>query len=354
MNSSSAAALGAGPQDWLRILARYREPQVLRSVFELAITVLPFVLLWLLSWMALHVGYWLSLALSVPTAGFLTRLFMIQHDCGHGAFFRRRATNDWVGRLIGVLTLTPYGFWRRTHAAHHATAGNLAERGMGDIDTLTVEEYAARPPRGRFAYRLYRHPIVLFVLGPAYLFVLRHRLPFGLMRAGVKPWISAMGTNVAIAAVAVLMAWLVGIGPFLLIHGPVVLLAAALGGWLFYVQHQFETTYWEQGRDWSFQDSALHGSSHYVLPGVLAWFTANIGVHHVHHLCSRIPFYRLPRVLRDHPELAGIGKITLTQSLRTASLALWDEKQRRLVPFPRRARRPQRVADPADRPGQIV
>src|SRR5207244_10713245 len=192
----------------------------------------------------LHIGYWLCLLLAVPSAGFLVRLFMIQHDCGHGAFFHRRGTNDWVGRVIGVLTFTPYDFWRRTHAAHHATSGNLDRRGLGDIETLTLREYRARSPWGRLCYRLYRHPIVMFGLGPAYLFILKHRLPIGLLRAGWQPWLSTMATNFGIAVIAAGLIRLIGIGPFLLVHLPIMLWAGAVGIWLFYLQHQFETSFW--------------------------------------------------------------------------------------------------------------
>ena len=318
---------------WVQILARYREPSSARSILELLITALPFVLLWLLMWASLGVGYWLCLLLSVPAAGFLVRLFMIQHDCGHGAFFRQRAVNDWVGRVIGVLTLTPYDFWRRAHAIHHAGSGNLDRRGIGDVDMLTVREYLALPRWRRFQYRLYRHPIVMFGIGPAYLFLLQQRLPLGLMRSGWQPWVSTMATNVAIAIVVALMIWLVGAGPFLLVHLPITLLGGSIGVWLFYVQHQFEETFWERNEGWSFHEASLHGSSHYDLPGVLRWFTANIGVHHVHHLCSRIPYYRLPRVLRDHPQLAAVGRLTLLESLRCVRMALWDESRRRLISF---------------------
>ena len=318
---------------WSQILACYREPSSARSILELLITALPFVLLWLLMWASLGVGYWLCLLLSVPAAGFLVRLFMIQHDCGHGAFFRQRAVNDWVGRVIGVLTLTPYDFWRRAHAIHHAGSGNLDRRGIGDIEMLTVREYLALPRWHRFQYRLNRHPIVMFGIGPAYLFLLRQRLPLGLMRSGSQPWVSTMATNVAIAIVVALMIRLVGAGPFLLVHLPITLLGGLIGVWLFYVQHQFEETSWERNEGWSFHEASLHGSSHYDLPGVLRWFTANIGVHHVHHLCSRIPYYRLPRVLRDHPQLAAVGRLTLLESLRCVQLALWDESRRRLISF---------------------
>src|SRR6185295_3969201 len=318
---------------WPQILARYRTPSSARSIIELIITAGPLVLLWSVMWATLDVGYWLCLLLAVPAAGFLVRLFMIQHDGGHGAFFHRRCTNGWVGRVIGVLTLTPYDHWRRKHAFHHSTSGNLDRRGIGDIDTLTVHEYLARSRWGRLRYRVYRHPLVMFGLGPAYLFILDHRLPVGLMRNGWMPWLSTMVTNVAIAVLIATMIWLVGVGPFLLVHLPIMLLAASVGVWLFYVQHQFENTVWARDRAWNLQEAALHGSSHYALPGLLRWFTANIGVHHIHHLCSRIPCYRLPLVLRDHPDLGGIARLTLLQSFRCVQLVLWDEGQQRLVSF---------------------
>ncbi len=323
-----------GARGWTQILVRYREPSRLRSIVELCITAGPLAALWVLSWLFYSLGlWWLALLLALPAAGFLVRLFMIQHDCGHGAFFRHRLTNDWVGRLLGILTLTPYDFWRRTHSIHHATSGNLQRRGIGDIDTLTVREYLARPWYGRLKYRLYRNPAVMFGVGPVYLFVLRHRLPLGLMKSGWRPWASTMGTNAAIAAIAAGLMALIGIGPFLLVHGPMMVLAAAIGVWLFYVQHQFEHTLWEQDRQWDLHDAALHGSSYYVLPGVLRWFTANIGVHHVHHLCSKIPYYRLPRVLREHPELGAIGRLTLWDSFKCVRLVLWDERAKKLVSF---------------------
>jgi acyl-lipid omega-6 desaturase (Delta-12 desaturase) len=324
---------GIGARAWIKILARYRKPNSSRSSVELAITVVPFFLLWALSWVAIEYGHWWGLILTVPAAGFLVRLFMIQHDCGHGAFFVTRRPNDWIGRAIGVLTFTPYDYWRRTHAVHHAGAGNLDQRGIGDVDTLTVAEYRARSRWGRLRYRLYRHPAIMFGLGPAWLFICAHRMPFGLMRAGVLPWVSTMATNLAIAAVGAGLIWLVGFGSFMAVQAPIILMAATAGVWLFYVQHQFEETHWSEGSDWNFQHAALHGSSHYDLPAVLRWFTGNIGVHHVHHLSSKVPFYRLPQVLRDHPELRDIGRITLLESLRCVRLVLWDEHGKRLVSF---------------------
>jgi omega-6 fatty acid desaturase (delta-12 desaturase) len=323
-----------GARNWAVILNGYRQPNAARSLTELAITVLPLVTLWIAMWLGFDLGYyWLALPLALPAAGFLVRLFMIQHDCGHGAFFRHRLANDWIGRAIGVLTLTPYDFWRRTHAVHHATSGNLDQRGMGDIDTLTVREYLALSRFGRLKYRLYRHPAVMFGAGPAYLFIVQHRLPVGLMRAGWGPWLSTMATNAAIAAIAAILIWFIGVWAFLSVHLPIMLLAASAGVWLFYVQHQFEETSWQEGGAWTFHEAALHGSSHYDLPAVLRWFTANIGIHHVHHLCSRIPYYRLPRALRDHPELGDIGRLTLLQSLWCVRLVLWDEEHRKLISF---------------------
>ncbi len=241
-------------------LARYREPRHSRSIFEIAVTLVPFVALWALAWVAVHFGYWeLSFLAGVPAAGLLARLFMIQHDCGHGSFFRHRLANDWVGRLLGVLTLTPYDDWRRAHAIHHANSGHLDRRAVGDIDTLTVREFQALAVWGRLRYRLYRHPLVMFGLGAAYLFLLRHRLPIGSLRAGWCAWISPMATNLAIAVVVTALIWFVGIGPFLLVQLPIAILAGSAGVWLFYVQHQFEETFWARGREWNFHEASLHG-----------------------------------------------------------------------------------------------
>ena len=208
------------------------------------------------------------------------------------------------------------------------------ERGSGDIDTLTVREFAARSRWRQILYRLYRHPIVMFGVGPTYLFILRHRLPIGMMRGGGwKPWLSTMGTNAVIAILMAALIRLIGFGPFVLVHMPILILAASAGVWLFYVQHQFEDTFWSRDKSWSFHEAALHGSSYYDLPGVLRWLTANIGVHHVHHLSSRIPCYRLPEVLRDHPQIAAVGRITMLQSLRCVRMTLWDETAGRLISF---------------------
>ncbi|WP_127904352.1 fatty acid desaturase [Solirhodobacter olei] len=322
-----------GGKYWVRILARYREPSHLRSSWELVITLVPFAVLMGLAWWALSVSYLLAAVLSALNAGFLVRLFIIQHDCGHNAFFRNRRVNDWTGRALGVLTLTPYDVWRQTHSIHHASTGNLDRRGIGDVPTLTVREYRALPRLQRLGYRIYRNPLFLFGIAPAYLFFLQNRLPVGLMQSGRKYWVSAMATNAALAALLVAGFYFAQGLPFLLILLPMALIGASAGVWLFYVQHQFEDAYWNREGDWQIHDAALHGSSHYVLPPVLRWFTANIGIHHVHHLYSRIPFYRLTEVLREHPALARTQRLTLRQSLECARLHLWDEDRHKLLSF---------------------
>ncbi len=321
------------PQTWAARLAAYKQPDNRRAIFEIAVTIAPFIGMWLVMWALLQVSIWLALLAAIPTAGLMLRLFMVQHDCGHGAMFTSRQANDWVGRVIGVLTLTPYDYWRRAHAQHHAGSGNLDRRGIGDIDTLTIAEYLALGTLGRLKYRLYRHPIVMFGIGPAYLFILQHRLPVGAMKQGQMPWWSVVSTNLGIAAVSALLIWLVGLQAFLVIQLPIVVIGASIGVWLFYVQHQFDRTHWERNPNWRHEPAALHGSSYYDLPKPLMWITGNIGIHHLHHLSSRIPFHRLPQVLRDHPELKDVGRLTLWQSLKCVRLTLWDEDTKRLISF---------------------
>jgi len=318
---------------WIKTLRSYRAPTLSRSAFEVAVTVIPFLALWGAAVWSSSISYWLTVPICVVAAGFLVRLFLIQHDCSHGAFFKTRRVNDWVGRVIGVVTLTPYDAWQRSHVVHHATHGNLDARGIGDVQTLTIEEYHARSFLGRVAYRMYRSPAVLFGIGPIFLFLLHHRLPFGSMTHGAKYWISTMATNVAVVGVLTLGVWLIGWLPFLVTYLCITCIAATLGVWLFYVQHQFEDAVWDDEGDWHLHEAALHGSSHYDLPPVLRWMSANIGIHHVHHLYSRIPFYHLPKILKDHPDLANTRRITLWQSFSTVRLKLWDVQKRRMVSF---------------------
>jgi len=318
----------------VREMRRFAQPRLSRSLWELAATVVPFLILCGLMLFSVSSGHLLALALTPPAGLFLLRLFLIQHDCGHGAFLPTRSGNDWLGRALGVFTLTPYDCWRRSHALHHAGTGNLDARGFGDIDTLTVREFEGRSRWGKLLYRIYRHPMVLLGFGPAYLFLLRHRLPIGLMKAGRIYWASALATNLVTAILIAAMSYGFGVATVGLVFLPVLLVAASVGVWLFYIQHQFEEAYWDQGSDWAFHEAALQGSSYLDLIPVFRWFTANIGIHHVHHLASRIPFYRLPEVLTDYPHLKDLNRFTAFETFSTLRLTLWDEDRRRLVGFP--------------------
>jgi len=282
---------------------------------------------------SLRVSYWLTLALALPAAFFLVRLFIIQHDCGHGAFFRSSWAADITGSILGVLTLTPYHYWKKTHAIHHATSGNLEHRGFGDINTLTVDEYLALSWLGKVRYRVYRHPFILFGVGPAAHFLIVHRLPTIVPREWRRERRSILWTDVGLAALVVTAGLVFGFREVLLVHLPLLLLSCSIGVWLFYVQHQFEPTYWEHDETWKYESAALEGSSYYRLPRLLHWLTGNIGFHHIHHLNARIPNYRLPEVFRKHPELQRVTQLTLWESLKCMRLTLWDEQARRLVPF---------------------
>lgn len=304
-----------------------------RSVLQLLMSAIPFFALWYAMLWSLEVGYWLTLLLALPAAAFLMRLFMIQHDCGHGSFFHSRAARDTVGFWIGVLTLVPYDYWRRTHAYHHAHSGNLDFRGFGDIDTLTVREYRALSRWGRLGYRVYRHPLILFLIGPAFHFLIKHRYPWDIPRDWTQAWKSVWRTNAAIVAIVAVMAVTIGIERFVLVQVPLTLLACSLGVWLFYVQHQYEETYWHRADRWDYYDSALRGSSYLVLPRPLQWLTANIGIHHVHHMSSRIPNYRLQECMEANPELQQVTRVTLLDGFRLARLTLWDEERDRLIGF---------------------
>jgi acyl-lipid omega-6 desaturase (Delta-12 desaturase) len=331
LDQSVSAIVAAEERDWISALHAYRASDIKQSLFEIAVTLGPLVALWGLSYAALQVSVWLSLLVAIPAGAFLVRVFLIQHDCGHGALFKKKAPNDWTGRVLGILTMTPYDVWRKQHAIHHATHGNLDKRGMGDINMFTLQEYRALPFLKRVGYQFYRHPLVMFGLGPSFVFFLLYRYPSGLMRAGWIYWASAMGTNLAIALFAAGMMWMFGWQEFLIVHIPIVVFAATFGIWLFYVQHQFEDAFWEEGENWSLQDAALYGSSFYDLPKPLRWLTANIGVHHVHHLYSKIPFYKLQKVMDDFPELAGFRRLTFVESLSCLKLRLWDEDSKRMV-----------------------
>lgn len=319
---------------WSQRLAPYKKAEDGRAVLELLITIIPFFALWTGIWGLVSAGQYWAVIGFIPAGGLLVRLFIIQHDCGHQSMFRNRRVNDWIGRFIGILTLTPYDHWKRSHALHHAGSGNLDRRGIGgDVLTMTVEEYKAASKWEQLKYRFYRHPVVMFGVGPAYVFFLYNRLPLGAMKDGIRPWASALLTNLGVALLYGVLIWAVGWKVFVLIQIPTVLVAASIGVWMFYVQHQFDETHWSRTGEWDRKHAALQGSSYYDLPGWLMWVTGNIGVHHVHHLSSRIPFYHLPRILKTYPELKSVGRLTFVQSLKCVRLALWCETQKRMVSF---------------------
>lgn len=332
LSTDGAPGVAKGARDWAQALMRYRQPIRARSLMELALTLVPFVALFAAAAWAATWSLWAGVAISCVNGLFLVRVFAIQHDCGHGAFFASRSANTWLGRVLGVFTVTPYDVWRHAHSIHHSATGNLDRRGVGDIDTRTLAEYRAMSGPRRLLYRLYRHPAIVLLIFPTYVFVLENRLPVGFMTAGPMWWVSCMATNAGIAALCGFGMWAIGPMPFLAAYLPAVIAASTIGVWLFYIQHQFEDAFWEEEENWKLHDAALHGSSHYDLPAPLRWLTANIGIHHVHHLNSRIPFYRLTDVLRDHPDLRDVGRLTLRTSLDCLHLRLWDEETRKLVP----------------------
>jgi len=332
MNSAPAAdKLASNKVSWRQAVAKYENPDLQRSVWQVVNTVIPYFILWYLMYRSLEFSYWITLALSALTAGFLVRTFIIFHDCGHASFFKSQRANDLWGFIAGVLTMSPYFGWRREHAMHHATAGDLDRRGVGDIWTLTVKEYLELSPRKRLGYRLYRNPLVMFVIGPLFLFLIRHR--FAGPTASKRERHSVYWTNLALLGIVALMGVTIGIKAFVSVHLPIVMIASAAGVWLFYVQHQYEGVYWERHEHWDYVSLALQGSSFYKLPKILQWFTGNIGFHHIHHLSPRIPNYYLERCHEENPLFQEVKPVTLFASLKSLTFRLWDEEGRKLVGF---------------------
>jgi len=317
--------------DWKRIVAKYQKPSAPRALWQIANTLGPLAFLWYVMYHALAVSWWLTAPLAVLAGAFLVRVFIIFHDCGHGSFFKSRAANDFWGFICGMLTLTPYYHWRWEHSLHHATSGDLDRRGTGDVWTMTVQEYLESSRWKRFAYRLARNPIILFVIAPFYLFVIRNRLPVA--RANRRERHSVYWMNLAILGVGAAMTAIFGLKAYLLVELTIVMVAGSAGVWLFYVQHQFEGVYWERRDEWDYAAAALQGSSFYKLPRVLQWFSGNIGFHHIHHLSPRIPNYNLEKCHNANPLFQQVKPITLFSSFKSFTFRLWDEQRRKLVGY---------------------
>ncbi len=316
---------------WQEWVLPYQRPSTRRALWQLANTLVPYLLLWYVIYLTLGISLWLTIPLIVLASAFLVRIFIIFHDCGHGSYLSSRRANEIVGFVTGVLTFCPSNHWRWEHAIHHGSAGHLDKRGMGDIWTMTVQEYIEASRWRRLHYRLIRNPLVLFVVAPFFVFVVKHR--FSSVKAGRRERQSVWWTNLSLIVVAMLMSWVFGLVTYLLLQSAMLMVAGSAGLWLFYVQHQFEGVYWERGDDWDYTAAALQGSSFYKLPRVLQWFSGNIGFHHVHHLSPRVPNYNLQRCHEGAPLFQQVKPVTLTSSLKSLTFRLWDEQSRRLIGF---------------------
>lgn len=316
---------------WRKIVAKYETPHLGRSLYQLANTIIPYFALLFAMYLSVGISYWITLALAFPAAGFAIRSFIICHDCGHFSFFKSRRANQIVGFLTGLLTFLPSYYWSHQHARHHATAGDLDHRGHGDVWTLTVQEYLAMSRPQRLWYRVYRHPVFLLGVGPLFVFFVRYRYWCAVDNRRAR-W-STVHTNLALLAIVAAASLTIGFKTYLMIQLPIMMIAGAAGVWLFYVQHQFEHTYWERHEEWSYFKEALEGSSFYRLPRVLQWFTGNIGFHHIHHLSPRIPNYYLQACHESDPMFEAVKHVTPWSSLKALGYRLWDEERRKLVGF---------------------
>ena len=330
MENGTKTLLTSSPS-WMEIVSRYNFSDPLKSWWQLINSVIPYFALWAAMIWSLQISYWITLLLSVFAAGFLVRIFIIFHDCGHGSFFKSQSLNRTVGVITGFMAFTPYHKWHHDHKEHHATVGNLDKRGTGDVDTLTIEEFLKRSKWNQFRYRIYRHPIFLFGIAPFLVFVFQNRLTKKYMSRKEKRYLHF--TNLALIAAILLSKWAIGWKVYLLIQLPVLYIAAIHGLWLFYVQHQYENVVWKRSSEWNYKDIALEGSSYFKLPKILQWFTGNIGFHHIHHLSPRIPNYKLPVCYKENPIFQTVQPITFFSSLRSLKLRLWDEKRNKLVGF---------------------
>jgi len=323
---------------WVEIVKRYTVPDPRKSSWQLINSLVPFFAIWVLMYFSLSVSYLLTLALAFLNAMFLMRIFIIQHDCGHNSFFKETELNNLVGTFLGVITLTPYYAWRNSHAKHHASSGDLDFRGFGDVETLTVEEYKALPFLRKMRYRFYRHPLVLFVIGPTIMFTVLNRFPTELEKGQKREKDSIYFTNLALALVFLGAGAWIGFAQLMLMWVPLMIFGSSIGVYLFFVQHQFEDTYWRWHAEWDYAEAALRGSSFFKLPKLLQWFSGNIGFHHLHHLSPKIPNYNLEKAHYENPAFQQVKTITILSSFQSIFLHLWDEQTHKLISWREYAR----------------
>jgi len=312
-------------------IGKYQTPDTWKSIWQILNTLIPYLGLWALIVYSLSISYWITAFLAVLAAGFLVRLFIIFHDCGHGSFFKSQKASTAVGVIFGIFTFTPYFNWHKKHMKHHATVGNLDKRGEGDVWTMTADEYLKSSKWKRIQYRVYRHPITMFGVGALYVFLGENRITNKSMSKKEK--LNVYITNFGLVVIFALMSWAIGFFAFLIIQVSILYIAAISGFWLFYLQHQFEDVTWVRNNDWNYREIALEGSSFVKFPKILQWFSGNIGYHHIHHINARIPNYKLEKCYKENPIFNEIEPVTFLKSLKTLKLRLWDEKKQKLIGF---------------------
>ncbi len=328
---------------WVNIVTQYHRPDIGKSIWQIGTTFIPYFILWYLMYRSLEVGYWLTLLLAIPAGLFVVRLFVLQHDSGHGSFFKSKKANDWTGMACSIFTFVPYHYWRRTHSLHHSAAGDLENRGIGDYYTMTVREYEEKTKWEQFKYRLYRNPVIMFVVAPVFVFIIAYRFDYLRRKDWKKERQGLLWTNLALLGVVVIMSLAIGFKAYVLVQLPIVFIATGIGAWFFFVQHNYEDAYWAQGEEWDYTTAALKGSSYYKLPRILQWFSGSIGFHHIHHLSPKIPNYLLEKCHNDNEIFQTPVTLTLITGFKQTGLSLWDEDNKKLISF-RQLKKSQRAA----------
>jgi omega-6 fatty acid desaturase (delta-12 desaturase) len=323
----------ADDRSWEKIVLKYAQPDLRKSIWQIINSLVPYILMWFLLYKSLVYPYWVTILLSLLASGFLIRIFIIFHDCGHGSFFRSRRANKIAGIMMGIMALTPYYSWHHQHSVHHATSGNLDKRGTGDVWTMTVTEYFNSSLGKRFLYRAFRNPFIMFTVGPVFTIIIKNR--FSVRKMSRQEKMNIYFTNIVIIFLAALVSLAIGLKAFLLIQVPIILISHSIGIWLFYIQHQFDDVTWERENDWNYRAAAFNGCSFLRLPGILQWFTGNIGFHHVHHLSSRIPNYKLEECHYENDIFKDVNPVPIFSTFKALYLSLWDETKHQLTSFRR-------------------